>query len=166
MIGVTKTAQLLFHLRLTRQHLLGVALLTSFMVVGCSDGKGVRVPVSGLVTVDGEVLRHGSVRFNPVATGADSENTRAGGGALDENGRFQVSCYTAFDGLPPGTYDVSITATEPINDTSQRWHAPKKYSKTDTAGLQIEITETTDACDFDLTWDGNSPSKPYVERGL
>ena len=36
---------------------------------------------------------------------------------------------------------------------SQRWHAPKGYSKHETSGFTVEITEETTDLNFDLTWE-------------
>ena len=139
------------------------ACLSLIVFAGCGDGRGVRVPVSGKVTIDGAPLAFGSVLFEPLEGG---ENNRPGGGALESDGTFRVSAYTAFDGLPPGSYRVAITGTEHISDTSQRWHAPKKYSQPGTSGLTAEIEEETDQLNFDLSWEGEETSEPFVEKGL
>ena len=139
------------------------ACLSLFVLAGCGDGRGVRVPVSGAVTVDGAPLAFGSILFEPLAGG---DNNRPGGGALESDGTFRVSAYTAFDGLPPGSYRVAITGTEHISDTSQRWHAPRKYSQPATSGLTAEIEEATDQLNFDLSWEGEKHSEPFVEKGL
>ena len=77
------------------------------LCLGCGDGRETRVPVSGMVTVDGEPLKYGSITFMPVKTpGAAS---RPGGGSL-EDGRFSVSSYTANDGLLKGKYEVMVNA--------------------------------------------------------
>ena len=39
------------------------------ITAGCGDGKGRRIPVSGVVTIDGHSLSHGSVTFMPVSKG-------------------------------------------------------------------------------------------------
>jgi hypothetical protein len=115
------------------------------------------------VTVDGEPLAFGSILFEPVAGG---DNNRPGGGALESDGSYRVSAYTAFDGLPPGSYRVAITGTEPLTVTSQRWHAPQKYSDASTSGLTVEIEKANDQLNFELSWDGEKPAKPFVEKNL
>ena len=128
---------------------------------GCGDGRAKRVPISGVVTVDGTPLAFGSVTFLPESV--QSEASRAGGGSLNENGEFKISSFTPNDGLMPGKYSVMILALEPISETSQRWHAPKKYSSVETSGLTIDITEKTDNVAFDLSWEGEEQNAPFVE---
>ena len=60
-----------------------------------------------------------------------------------------------------GRHRVKITAVESINDRSNRWLAPKKYSDENTSGIEVEITEPVDDLKIELTWDGG---KPFVER--
>ena len=43
---------------------------------GCGDGRGVRIPISGVVTVDGQPLQHGSVTFNPIKGAEQKEKQR------------------------------------------------------------------------------------------
>ena len=140
--------------RLTMLLVFSIALLS-----GCGDGRAKRVSVSGTVTIDGTPLAFGTVTFMP-----DSTASRAGGGSLDKNGVFQVSSFTPNDGLMPGKYSVMILAIEPINQTSQRWHAPKKYSVTKTSGLTCEINEAIDDLNFELSWEDEDPSEPFVEE--
>ena len=131
---------------------------------GCGDGRGVRIPISGVVTVDGQPLQHGSVTFNPIKGAEQKEKQRAGGGSLNAEGKFQVSSFTANDGLMVGKYEVSVLALEPLGPNSQKWHAPQKYSNFKTSGLTYEITPETESIEFKLTWEGEDPSEPYVEE--
>ena len=131
------------------------------LCLGCGDGRETRVPVSGMVTVDGEPLKYGSITFMPVKTpGAAS---RPGGGSL-EDGRFSVSSYTANDGLLKGKYEAMVNAIEPIGDTAQRWHAPKKYANMKTSGLTVDVSGPIEDLKFDLSWEGEKHSKPFVEK--
>ena len=118
--------------------LLVVLFAASLLVVmtGCSDGRGNRIPVVGIVTIDGDPLKFGSVTFMPETHG---DGLRAGGGSLDSEGRFSISSYTPGDGLLIGSYNVQVRAVEPIDSSSQRWHAPRKYAKTNTSNLKAEI---------------------------
>ena len=139
--------------------LFAVSLLL-LSLVGCGDGRGLRIPVSGNVSIDGKPIEFGSILFKP--SGAPQE--RPGGGSLGAGGAYGVSIYTAYDGLPPGKYDVAITATEPLGETAQRWHAPMKYSDSAKSGLTAEIDKSTKEVNFELTWDGNKRSAPFVEK--
>ena len=135
-----------------------LSLFLSLFLIGCGDGRPSRVKVSGFVTVDGEPLKFGSVNIRPAAGG------RSASGSLDSNGAFIVTMYEKGDGLPPGSYRVAIKATQWVSDGVQRWHAPKKYADHENSGLTVEISEPTSDLTFDLTWDGEKRSKPWVEK--
>lgn len=127
---------------------------------GCGDGKGVRIPVSGNVTIDGKPVGFGRISFEPI----DKPGKFIGGSSLGTDGSYQVTTFTAFDGLPPGKYQVTITATEAMGDSGERWHAPKKYSMLDKSGLTAEVNEETKTIDFELTWKGDKKSAPFVVK--
>ncbi|WP_145284032.1 carboxypeptidase regulatory-like domain-containing protein [Pirellulimonas nuda] len=131
--------------------LLGIALCG---LIGCGDGRPVRVPVSGVVLIDGAPLTHGSILFFP-------EQGRPGGGAIGADGTFTASCYEPGDGLPPGKYRVQVKATEPMGEVAQRWHAPQKYASPSTSGLEVDVDSAIDDLKIELQWDGG---KPFVER--
>ena len=136
-----------------------LSLLCLTMVLsGCGDGRASRVKVSGKVTVEGKPLSVGGISFYPIPEG------RQGGGAIGKDGVYSTTMYELNDGLPPGSYAVAVNAVQIVNDTSKRWHAPQKYSDHETSGLKVEITEETDAMDFDLTWEGDEHSGPWVEQ--
>ena len=131
----------------------------SLVCLVCSDGRPVRVPISGIVTIDGEPVKFGSILFSP------QDGTRPGGGAIEgEEGRFRVSTYTAFDGLPPGKYDVTVSAIEVLGEYSQRWHAPKRYADVATAAYSVTIGGESDSMHIELTWEGDKHSKPFIEK--
>ena len=98
--------------------LLGVYLLgLCGLLAGCggstaSQGDFVRNPVTGTVTLDGNALMKGSIRFFPLETTGAS--TITGGAILD--GKFKLDEKT---GLPAGKYKVTISATsgssEPVD---------------------------------------------------
>jgi hypothetical protein len=123
-------------------------------VIGCGDGRPTRLQVSGQVLIDGQPLGHGYIRFVP-------RGGRPAGGRLDEQGRFTLSSYGANDGIISGVHRVEVDASEAISSTQKKWHAPKKYFRYKTSGLEQEITGATDSLVINLTWDGG---KPFVER--
>ena len=129
----------------------------AFLLTGC-DGRPTRVKVSGHITCDGKPIEHGGYTFKPVAGG------RIAGGGMEEGGAYTVTMYEKGDGMPVGTYSVSINATEKLNPRTIRWHAPQKYADLETSGLTVEITESTSDLNFDLTWDGDKHSEPWIEK--
>lgn len=124
--------------------------LAAIAVLGCSDGRPSRVPISGRVLIDGQPLKYGSVRFTP-------ENARMSGGMLDSEGRFSLSCFERNDGAVSGLHRVTIAAGETLSPTKVRWHAPKKYSDLGTSGLTQEIKGPDDNLVINLTWGGGKP---------
>ena len=136
---------------------IALAALSMGVFPGCDNGRPKRVKVAGHVRIDGQPLEQGYVSFFPT-TG------RPGGGQLGEGGAYSVTMYETDDGLPPGKYAVSISGTEIISDESQRWHAPKKYADPTSSGFKVEIDQPTDSMDFELTWQGENPGEPFVER--
>lgn len=123
------------------------------LAAGCGDGLPKRVPVGGIVTIDGQPLARGSIMFI-------SQGGRPAGGSIDSQGHFQLSCYQPGDGATLGLHHVKVTAVEPINDRSNRWHAPRKYADERLSGIEVEITEPVNDLKIELTWDGG---KPFVE---
>jgi len=138
--------------------LLGIAaMVIGVVAVGC-DGRPSRVPVSGKVTVEGKPLEVGSITFYATAGG------RPGGASLAEGGSYSITMYETNDGLPPGKYSVAVAAAEWISDKACRWHAPQHYQDAKTSGLTVEIKNEESTFDFDLTWEGDSHDKSWVEK--
>lgn len=142
------------HERLRADQLVFLLFALVGLSSGCSEGRPERVAVSGRVTIDGAPLQHGSVQFMPA-------EGRLAGGSLDDQGRFVLTCYEKDDGVIPGKYKVRVLGTEPIGEVAQRWHAPMKYSKVETSGIEFDLTEPTNSLVIELTWDGK---KPFVEK--
>ena len=80
---------------------LAVVLLTA---AGCTS-KYTPVPVSGVVTLDGQPVSKATVYF--YAVGDDKEG-RPAQGATDENGEFRLSTLGDGDGALPGEYKVVV----------------------------------------------------------
>lgn len=132
--------------------LLAAVIVTT---VGCGDGRPSRVPVSGQVLIDGQPLTHGYVRLvHPTS--------RPSTGKIDSEGRFTLSCFGQGDGAIPGIHQVAIDAKKPLGDDRIEWHAPKKYAKAATSGIEVEITKATDDLTINISWDGKKG--PIVER--
>ncbi len=141
-------------MRLPGRFVVGLSLLSTLVATGCGDGRPDRLRVSGQVLIDGKPLTHGYIRFVPTGS-------RPSGGPIGEDGRFTLSCYERDDGIIPGVHRVEVDASEPLSSKKLKWHAPKKYFRYTTSGLEQEITEATDSLVINLTWDGG---EPFVER--
>ena len=132
-------------------------LCFAFLLTGC-NGRPSRVKVSGKVTCDGKPVEFGGVAFKPVGGG------RRAGGGIESGGSYTVTMYEKSDGIPVGKYTVTISSAETLNPRSIRWHAPKRYAKHETSELTVEITKATSELNFDLTWDGDEHSEPWIEK--
>jgi hypothetical protein len=84
-----------------------IALVVLPFCTGCGPGEG-RVPVSGVVTLDGQPLSGVHVMFDQPEL---SPNENIGyRGITDESGRYELRPAIADDaGAPPGKYRVSLT---------------------------------------------------------
>lgn len=122
------------------------------LLVGCSDGRPRRVPVSGQVFIDGQPLQFGFIRVWP-------EDARPATGFI-QNGQFELGCYELDDGCVTGTHPVTVSASANLSENQIKWLAPKKYGDPRTSGLTVTISEPTDDVRIDLTWDGK---QPFVE---
>ena len=139
-----------------RGTLLGVCSLLCpiLALLGCSDGRPTRVPVSGTVMIDGKPLTKGSVRFVP-------EGARPSAGSLDSQGRFNLTCYDGEDGAVIGRHRVQVSASEIVGAEKVVWHAPTKYADFRTSGIEVEVTQPVDDLVIELTADGRK--MPYIE---
>lgn len=121
--------------------------------LGCGEGQGF-VPVSGKVTIDGEPVTNGYVRFFP-ASGRQS------GGSLNEQGEFSLSTYEPGDGAVPGEYRIAVVAQEPLGGSRFRWYAPKHYANPATSELSESVEGATDSIQIELSW--GKRKGPFVE---
>jgi len=115
------------------------------------------VPVSGTVTIDGKPLAVGQVMISP-------KGSRASVGALDEQGRFQLTCYKEGDGIVAGTYSAAVTAVDQVGERELHWYAPKEYASELTSGLTVTIEGPTDDLEIELTWANSKQKAPFTEK--
>jgi hypothetical protein len=120
---------------------------------GC-DGRPDRVPVSGVVLIDGKPLTRGNIKFVP-------PDGRPSAGSIGQDGKFTLTCYDGADGAIPGTHRVQIASNRIISDSKIEWFAPRTYADFRTSGLEYQIDEPTDNLTIDLTW--GSKKGPYIE---
>lgn len=123
-------------------------------LTGCGDGRPSRVPVSGLVVIDGQPLTCGNIKFVP-------EAGRPSLGKIEADGRFTLTCYDRGDGAIPGSHRVQVSANRVISNTKIEWHAPTKYADFRTSELKVEITEPVDDLRIELSSDGQK--LPFIE---
>jgi hypothetical protein len=128
-------------------------LLLLAVSVGC-DNRPTRVPVSGMVTIDGKPLERGNIKFVP-------KNGRPSAGSIGSDGRFTLTCYDGNDGALLGTHRVQVASNRIISDSKIEWYAPPKYADFRTSGIEVQITESVDDLKIELSSDGQK--LPYIE---
>ncbi len=123
-------------------------------VTGCGDGRPTRVPVSGIVLIDGKPLKRGHIKFVP-------ETGRPSLGNIESNGRFVLTCYDGGDGAIPGVHRVQVSANRVISNTKIEWYAPTKYADFRTSELQVEVTKPVEDLRIELNSGGQK--LPFIE---
>lgn len=122
--------------------------------VGCGDGRPSLVPVSGVVTIDGQPVPCGAVRIIP-------DNMRPASGKISSDGRFTLTTFEPGDGCVPGTHAFVVIGYEDLDPQTRKWHAPKQYMAVN-ADRMVTIDGPTDLLQIELTW-GGQPG-PFVEK--
>jgi len=84
-----------------------LAGLLAISLAGCGNSR--YVPVSGVVTVNGQPYRNAYVQFQPMATADNPTPGRASIGHTDDKGRFTLKTDDGHDGAVVGKHRVRIT---------------------------------------------------------
>lgn len=129
------------------------ALLLVALVMGC-DGRPERVPVAGVVLIDGEPLTSGNIKFVP-------KNGRPSAGTINTDGHFNLTCYDGNDGALLGTHRVQISSNRIISDSKIEWYAPQNYADFRTSGIEVEVAEPIDNLRIELNW--GDRKGPYID---
>lgn len=108
-----------------------LTVLASCVLVGCGGGP-TPIPIKGtLVYEDGKPISAGSVRFVP-----QGEGGRLAAGYTRKDGTFELTSFSAGDGILPGEYTIVVTklAADPIP-------APPATGPADPAELARQMRE-------------------------
>jgi hypothetical protein len=121
---------------------------------GCGANGPELLPVSGVVTLDGQPVAEAAVLFTAVAKGPAASAT------TDPQGRFQLMTVNR-PGAVAGDYRVTVTKQEVKGvgdfgvvgpDGAQvTWLVPEKYSRPDASGLTATVGRDRQAFDFQLS---------------
>ena len=126
-----------------------LCVLAAFFVgmVGCSEHVG----LSGKVfySDNKEPVSYGEIQF--------STPTFAARAKIGKNGFYKAGSYKKGDGLPPGTYKVSIISSD--REGNPLVHP--KFASSKTSGLEITIEQTTRAMNFEVD---RAPPKPQPQN--
>ena len=128
--------------------------LLALVFGGCSGSERI-VPVSGVVTLDGEPLADAVVGFEPIATEGEIEAGMGSYARTDAKGRFSLRSLTKEEGALVGMHRVSVSTVvckEGPNGEMQgltKERVPARYNN-DTR-LTFEVPAGgTDQADLDL----------------
>lgn len=136
------------------------AILVGLTWAGCSSTSA--VPVTGIVTMNGEPVAGAAVNFSPAEPGGLPSLA-----STDEAGRFTLTTSTDEPGALPGKYKVTVYHAQfvgaPQADAQGNmgegassgiqtiWLVPERYSKFDTSGLQVEVAAGMPEVQLQLT---------------
>jgi len=114
------------------------------LMAGCSGGS---VPVTGKVTLPGGVpVKDAIIRFE------NASDQLGSSGTTDENGQYQLTTHAVNDGVPPGSY--TVTVHQPYPGDSSEAQGPRifhpKYENPSTSGLQFDVDWNNRVIDIEL----------------
>lgn len=139
--------------------------LAILKLAGCGSNLPPVVPVSGVVTLDGQPLADAAIAFMPVDGG------RFGYGSTNEKGEFQIGTFTDSDGALVGVHRISITLQDIISPAAMgrtpeeeeemdrrgesiwvfKSRIPEKYASPDTSGLRVDVKKGISPVRFELS---------------
>jgi hypothetical protein len=132
-------------------------LLAALVLSGCEEHGVQRVPVSGIVRIDGRPLMAGTVRFVPTSG-------RPVSAKIQQDGKFELASENFNQvrqlGAPLGHYRVQVSAARVVNDQAIEWNAPERYADFRTSGLQVVVDKPADDLFIDLTSGGSETDGP------
>jgi len=122
-------------------------LLLCLLLTSCGKSRFKPLyPVKGRVLVNGEPTADVTVQFHSLDDPGDQLVSPTA--ATDEDGWFTVSTYNANDGMPAGSYDVTMIwlmtdkrgrpKMGPLNKVNK---LPMSYSKPETSGFKVQINK-------------------------
>jgi len=144
------------------QRLVCLGWLSGFLILfplGCGSRRPETAPVSGTVTLDGQPVTDGIIRFFP-------EKGAPATGKIGSDGRYTLSTFDQGDGAVLGSHRITITRRAPGGQPSSAGGAPgepapglpsgqpllpARYSQPQTTPLETEVVGKTDTMDFALT---------------
>lgn len=136
-------------LNLSRVIWLAAIACVGLVLTGC-DTRPKRVPISGVVYIDGQPVKGGEIRLIP-------DNARPAQAEIDKEGRFALFTFDPQkpDGAVLGEHRLEIRAGEKIPG-GIRWTIPKKYGNAATSEKTLKVEKADNNVRIDLTWAGST----------
>jgi hypothetical protein len=110
-------------------------------------------PKAGRVMLDGMPLPGALVTFYLTDPNDAKKATRTGDGFAAADGTFALSTYTAFDGVPAGSYKVTVVQREPFFEPTGKLgpnRLPAAYASPGTTPLVATVRSGTNEFVFQL----------------
>ena len=128
-----------------------MVILIGLAISGCERGDRPQIyPVHGTVTLDGEPVSFGGVRFH-------SDDGRLATAKIGRDGGYSLATAKWGEGALPGSYRVSVQVRDikPETETMPAWpgasRIPEKYEDPTTSGLEYEVTPGENRFDIRLS---------------
>jgi hypothetical protein len=135
-------------------------LLACLAAAGCGSGRPETVPITGIVTLDGNPVEGASVMFMPQFEG------RPALGVTDASGNFTLTTFAPGDGAQPGQHTVTVTLQKTTGFVADKdglsggvapegvkveWLVPQRYSSPETSRLNVEVRKGVTPVKLELT---------------
>lgn len=134
------------------QVLTTVMCVSLLLVAGCGERRPSLVKATVAVTLDGNAVGNASVMFHP----DDAEFNRVPSANIDAAGKGVVGSWTLDDGLPAGTYKVTVNpppmSASPI---------PEIYFSKQNSPINVTIDNTTKEVKVELLSTAGSPAQVF-----
>ncbi|MDR0337691.1 MAG: carboxypeptidase-like regulatory domain-containing protein [Planctomycetaceae bacterium] len=118
-----------------------IFVLLCLALSGCGNGF---IPVHGKVTFeDGSPLTQGGIAFSTATFMAD--------GKIQADGSFTLTSSKPGDGLPPGNYTVTISASKTDDKERTIYLVDPKFGDVTTSPLTAEVSGNQKIFDFQVS---------------
>lgn len=114
-----------------------LVLLAALVVglTGCwGNDRPKTIPISGVVTIDGQPPGEGGKLFFTPTEVAPGYNRRPASGSFNSAGNYRVMSWVPDDGLVPGHYTVAVAPGD-----SARTKIPNRYLQSANSGLEVDV---------------------------
>lgn len=128
------------------------ALVVGLTGCGGSD-RPKTIPISGVVTIDGQPPGEGGKLFFTPTEVAPGYNRRPASGSFNSAGNYRVMSWTPDDGLVPGHYTVAVAAGD-----STRTRIPRRYIQSATSGLEVDVPVDQSAIEYNVEIHTTNPN--------
>jgi len=119
-----------------QKQILLIVILVSLFFVGC--GKNMKISGKVFFTDDNSPVTQGTVIF--------SNSSYTGRAQIGKDGTYSVHSESEGYGIPPGTYQVYLDATDRVTleggGVKMEKLVATKYTKADTSGLTLTVSKS------------------------